>query len=77
MHPILSCICLTVVALAGCSAKPPLTLQDKAMVTAELIDARPDCAVYSRQLAAPGADEKHILDTYQAAKAAYCLKPHV
>jgi predicted small lipoprotein YifL len=77
VRPILSCICIIAAALAGCSAKPPLTLQDKAMVTSELIDPRPDCAVYSKQLAVPGVDEKSILQTYQAARAAFCLKPHV
>lgn len=77
MRPILSFICMTAVALAGCSAKHPLTLQEKAMVTSELIDPRPDCAVYSTQLAVPGVDEKSILQTYQAARAAFCLKPHV
>lgn len=77
LRPILSCICMTAVALAGCSVKSPLTLHDKAMVTSELIDPRPDCAVYSKQLAVPEVDEKSILQTYQSARAAFCLKPHV
>ncbi len=77
VRSLVSLLLIPVAALVGCSAKPHLSLQDRAMATGELIAVRPACAVFSRQLADPAADEKSILGTYQAAKAASCIKPDV
>lgn len=71
------CTCILAMALAACSAETPLSLADKVKATAELIAARPDCTEYSKKLASSTIDSKQVDQTYQAAKAAHCIKPDV
>ena len=76
-HPITS-LCMIALALAACSESvPPLTLAEKARFTSELIADRPACAVFVEKLSPVVTDEKLIAQTYEAARAAHCLKPNV
>ncbi len=70
-------IFLIPLALAACTEKPLLTMAEKARYTFELISERADCKVFGEKLTPPLTDEKLIDQTYQAAKAAHCLKPTV
>lgn len=70
-------IFLTFLALAACTEKPLLTMAEKARYTFELISDRADCKIFGEKLTPPVTDEKLIDQTYQAAKAAHCLKPTV
>ena len=63
--------------LAACTQKPALSPDDRAKYTAELIDKRAECAVYSQRLSPPPSDDKAILKVYEDAKAAYCIKPDI
>lgn len=69
-------LCLAALALGACSPQSGLNTTDKASVTAELISERPACAVFSHKLATSG-DARSIEETYQEARAAHCIKPHV
>lgn len=75
MRPSLALICLAL--LTACSEKPQLTVAEKAKYTIELIADRDECKSYGQMLQAPVIDEKLIEQTYQAAKAAHCIKPSV
>ena len=68
---------LLLFVLAACTQKPALSPGDRAKYTAELIDKRAECAVYSKRLSSPNNDEKTIQKVYEDAKAAYCIKPDV
>lgn len=74
-------LCLAVLAtlttLSGCSDTTPLSVTEKARFTAELIDARHECASFAERLAVPAISESGIAETYEAAKTAHCLKPDV
>ena len=69
--------CLILLALTACSEKPLLTLEEKARYTVELLSDRADCKVFGEKLVPPVTDQKLVDQTYQAAKAAHCLKPTV
>ncbi len=68
---------MTLLTLAACSEELPLSVENKAKFTAELIADRSECAGYRQRLAAPTADRELIAQTYQAAKRAHCLKPDI
>lgn len=68
---------MTLLTLAACSEELPLSVENKAKFTAELIADRSECATYRQRLAAPTADRELIAQTYQAAKRAHCLKPDI
>jgi hypothetical protein len=70
-------ICLIPLGLAACSQKPLLTTEQKARYTVELLAARSECKVFEQRLLPPVTDQNLIDQTYQAAKAAHCLKPSV
>lgn len=70
-------IWIAAATLAGCSAPQHASLHDRAAVTAELISTKSACSAFSRQLASPSITEQLILGTYQAAKAAKCIRPDV
>jgi hypothetical protein len=65
------------VLLAGCSESPTLTLAEKTRYVAELIAERAECDHFYKELQVPAKDFKSLDAIYQAAKAAYCLKPDV
>jgi hypothetical protein len=73
----LALICLTPLILTACSEKPVLSVTEKARYTVELLADRPECQIFSERLLPPVTDEKLVTQTYQAAKAAHCLKPSV
>ena len=64
-------------AFAACTDKAPLTAADKARFTAELIEKRPECAVYLRALSPSVTDAAVVDKAYQDARAANCIKPDV
>lgn len=70
-------ICLLPLILTACSEKPLLTMEQKAQYTVELLADRADCKIYGQNLMPPVTDQHLVDQTYQAAKAAHCLKPSV
>lgn len=70
-------ICLIPLGLAACSQKPLLTTEQKARYTVELLAKRSECNIYEQRLESPVTDQQLVDQTYQAAKAAHCLKPSV
>jgi hypothetical protein len=77
VRPVQTVLCLAPLALAACSQEAPLSLDERAKFTAELIAERPECAIYRQKLSGPVANRKEVDQTYEAAKTAYCLKPDV
>jgi hypothetical protein len=69
--------CLITFALSACSQKPQLTTEQKAQYTVELLASRSECKIFEQRLLPPVTDQKLVDQTYQAAKAAHCLKPSV
>jgi len=49
----------------------------KTRFVAELIAERVECDGYRQKLSVPAKNAKMLDDVYEAAKAAYCLKPDV
>jgi hypothetical protein len=62
---------------AGCTEPPSLTIAEKTRFVAELIAERVECDGYRQKLSVPAKNAKMLDDVYEAAKAAYCLKPDV
>lgn len=52
----LATLLMTLLTLAACSEELPLSVENKAKFTAELIADRSECAAYRQRLAAPTAD---------------------
>ncbi|WP_147435842.1 hypothetical protein [Sulfurisoma sediminicola] len=63
--------------LNACTDKPHLTMEEKTRFVAELIAERSECNGHWVKLSVPAKDERDLSQSYEAAKAAHCLKPDV
>jgi hypothetical protein len=63
--------------IASCTERPSLTVEEKTRFVSELIAERAECNTFRQKLSVPAKDAKALNDLYDAAKAAFCLKPDV